>query len=216
MINKLRTNNPGLDIKEVSHDNFSKYGELVTNYDFSEALGWLNSESPIPDEGNCYVTGEAALEKLPLKGQLESEFWGGMPCQIGYCNGRNTMLNGLEYHRCSELLVAGTDLLLFLAQRQDMTDHMISSDKIQSFYLSKGDAVELYATTLHYVPSRVSEDWFRTLIILPVGTNLPLDKASGGVLRSRNKWFIAHKDAKAQRARGAVVGITGENFSLSL
>ena len=126
------------------------------------------------------------------------------------------MLNGLEYHRCSELLVAGTDLVLFLGRRQDMRVGLIDSGDLKAFYLSKGDAVELFATTLHYVPARVSEAFFKTLIILPVGTNLPLERSTGGMLRSRNKWFIAHNDAHVQRARGAVVGITGENYELHL
>jgi hypothetical protein len=216
-LDRLRALNPARDIQAATQTEFSNYGELVTGFDFSVALDWLDNNSPIPDEGNCYVQGEPELEKLPLKEALENDFWGGVTCQIGYCNGRNTMLNGLEYHKCSELLVAGTDLVLFLAQRQELSDHRISSDKVKSFYLAKGEAVELYATTLHYVPCRVSEPYFRTLIILPQGTNLPLaDSGGGGVLRSCNKWFIAHEDSAAQRARGAFMGMNGENFSLEL
>ena len=120
IVDELKEKNLSLDLNAVSHESFSAYGELVTGVDFSEALAWLEQESPVPDEGNCYVPGEPELEKLKLKEILEKSFWGGMECQIGYCNGRNTMLNGLEYHRCSELLVAGTDLVLFLGRRQDM------------------------------------------------------------------------------------------------
>jgi len=212
----LRELNPARKIQAATDADFSKYGELVTGFDFSSALDWLENHSPIPDEGNFYIPGEPQLEKLEIKKSLERDFFGGMRCQIGYCNGRNTLLNGLEYHKCSELLVAATDLVLFLAQRQELSDHHISSDHVKSFYLAKGDAVEIYATTLHYVPCRVSLAYFRTLIILPEGSNLPINDAAGKILRARNKWFMAHEDAAVQRAKGAVVGISGENLTIKI
>ena len=39
----------------------------------------------------------------PIAEELKNNAYGGMPIQIGWCNGHNTKLNCLEYHRDSEL-----------------------------------------------------------------------------------------------------------------
>ena len=43
-----------------------------------------------------------------------SKSFGEMEIQIGYCNGHNSMLNALEYHKSSEINVAATDAVLLL------------------------------------------------------------------------------------------------------
>jgi hypothetical protein len=214
MLENLKKMNPELPLHEVTQRAFSPYGEVVSGFQLESALTWLRDESPLPETGNIYVASEPNLEGLAPKSEIEQRFFGGMESQIGYCNGRNHQLNGLEYHKGSELLVAGTDLVLLVARRQEMEDHWISSERVVGFYLPEGTAVELYATTLHYVPCTVSQEWFRSLIILPKGTNTPLPQGPEGVLRARNKWFVAHEDSEAQRARGAVAGITGPNYVL--
>ena len=77
-------------------------------------------------------------------------------------------------------------------------------------------AVEVYATTLHYAPCQASEAGFRCVIVLPEGTNHELDfsVASEGeekLMTAKNKWLIAHEDAKIG---GAFCGLKGENISL--
>ena len=44
-----------------------------------------------------------------------------MPIQIGYCNGNNNKLNGLEYHRDSEINIAVTDMVLMIGMEQDLS-----------------------------------------------------------------------------------------------
>ncbi|MFR6273810.1 MAG: DUF4867 family protein [Blautia sp.] len=62
--------------------------------------------------------------------------------------------------------------------------------------------VEVYATTLHYAPCNAHENKFCTAVVLPKGTNTDAPTATGNntgedkLLFARNKWLIAHKDAK--------------------
>ena len=61
-----------------------------------------------------------AMEHAPLPldeviyEPLQNKGYGGLPIQIGYCNGNNKKLNVVEYHRSSELDIAVDDLILLL------------------------------------------------------------------------------------------------------
>ena len=65
----------------------------------------------IPEEGNHYVPSEPKLELSALQTFVEQNYYGGMNVQIGYCNGNNSNLGGLEYHKGSEINVAMTDMV---------------------------------------------------------------------------------------------------------
>ena len=136
---------------------------------------------------------------------------------MGFCNGFNTYLNAVEYHRSSEINVAVTDMILLVGRQQDITeDYTYDTDQIEAFLVPAGTAVEMYATTLHYAPCMTSENGFRCVVILPKGTNtdveIPADaKGEARLLTARNKWLIAHEDAKIE---GAFCGLKGENVSV--
>lgn len=213
-MNHLKSINPNLPLYSVSDPEFSRFGRVVTDFDFKAALIWLEERASLPDTGNIYVASAPELEAIAPKAAIEHAFFGQMPCQVGYCNGRNSRLNGLEYHKGSELLAAGTDLVLLLATLSQIHDQQIASAQVVGVYVSQGTAVELYATTLHFAPCRVSADGFRSLIILPQGTNEPLHGKPEGMLFARNKWLLIHPDAESQKAKGALVGITGPNIEV--
>ena len=144
--------------------------------------------------------------------------YGGMPIQIGYCNGHSTKLNALEYHRDSELNITYDDVILLLAKQSELNtaDWSIDAARTRAFFLPAGMAVELYASTLHYAPSSADDTGFQVIIVLPKGTNLakPAITAKNGedrLLTAANKWLIAHAEAKAEVAGGAHVGIRGGN-----
>lgn len=66
-------------------------------------------------------------QKRPVR---YDSLYGGMPIQIGYCNGHNHLLNAVEYHRDSEINIAVTDMILILGKEQDITeDHTYDSSK---------------------------------------------------------------------------------------
>ena len=113
--------------------------------------------------------------------------------------------------------MAGTDAILLLGLKQDVEeDFTYDSAKAEAFFLPEGTAIEVYATTLHYAPCSAKESGFQVGIVLPKDTYLPLGgehKAGDedALLTARNKWLIAHPDAKIE---GAFNGIRGENITV--
>ncbi len=164
-----------MKIYSVEDTRFKRYGKVIKDIDFSGLVKALEEHTPLP-EGVEYVPGLDILEALPVKGELVSKSFGEMEIQIGYCNGHNSMLNALEYHKSSEVNVAATDAVLLLGSEQDMgSDFTYDTSLAEAFLLPKGTAVEIYATTLHYAPCGVGDDGFKVAIVLPKGTNLDLD-----------------------------------------
>ncbi len=204
-----------MEIKKVTDDSFSAYGKVLKGYDFSELLETMKS-TPCPEDV-VYVPGFAALESAAVADQLKKSAYGGLPIQIGYCNGHNQTLNALEYHRSSEVDIAASDLILLLGKQQDISeDYMYDTENVEGFFVPAGTAVELYATTLHYAPCQASEDGFRCVIVLPEGTNHELDfdtydNGEEKLMTAKNKWLIAHEDAKIE---GAFCGLKGKNITL--
>lgn len=188
-----------MEIKKVTDAAFRKYGRVVDNVDFTALVAELE-KTPCTQEV-VYEPSVEQLEALPVYKELQDTAYGEMPIQIGFCNGNNYKLNALEYHRSSEIDVAASDLILLLGWQQDIEEgYTYDTSKVEAFLLPKGVGVELYATTLHYAPCNSTEEGFRCAIVLPDGTNLPLDEnhCAGGedaLITAKNKWLIGHAEA---------------------
>jgi hypothetical protein len=207
-----------MKLESVKDASFREFGQVVAGYDFTELLQTLKEKTPRPLDKVIYVPSDARLEGLAIYGVLQNNYYGGMPIQIGFCNGHSTKLNALEYHRDSEINVTYDDVILLLAKQSDINsaDWSIDADLVRAFFLPAGTAVELYASTLHYAPASSDDTGFQVIIVLPRGTNTskPFITAKNGedrLLTAANKWLIAHVEAKAEVAGGAHVGITGTN-----
>lgn len=204
-----------MEILQVSHPNFKAYGRVITGIDVSDLLDVLR-ETPKPEDV-VYVASDEKLEACESAKKIAYSLYGGMPIQIGYCNGSNVLLNAVEYHRDSEVNVALTDMILLLGKEQDIEeDKSYDTEKIEAFFIPAGTIVEVYATTLHYAPCNANGEKFSTAVVLPKGTNTEIEKTQENVkedqlLFARNKWLIAHEDAKIE---GAFVGLKGENLSV--
>ena len=219
-IEKLNQLNPRLNIREVADQSFREYGKIVSGYDFSEMLDYMERETIIPQEGNIYKGSVPELEACVVFEQLSKGFYGEMPIQAGYCNGPNSTLNGLEYHIGSEIGVAATDLALLLGRLQDVVDDHYPAEKVEAFFVPKGMALQLYETTLHLAPCKTEAGGFKFIVVLPRGTNEPLcnDKAKYGdkLLFARNKWLLAHPERKPLMEKGAFPGIVGDNIEVKI
>ena len=208
-----------MNLLNCSDKAFNRYGFEVTGYDFTNLLDAL-SNTPCPKDAVVYTPEHTALQNQPVCEQLHSNLFGGLPIQLGYCNGHSVRLNCLEYHRGSELIVAGTPLVLLLADLRDVENGRLDTSKVEAFYVPQGSAFLLYETTLHYAPCTASEyDHFRAVIGLPKGTNVgkPEIKVNANgedrMLWATNKWLIAHADTNEAK-QGAYIGLTGENITL--
>ena len=106
--------------------------------------------------------------------------------------------------------------MLFGCQQDIEEDDTYDTSKIEAFLLPAGTMIECYATTLHYAPCGVGGESFRVVIVLPAETNYDLEVVPSvakedRLLTARNKWLIAHPDAKIE---GAHNGLKGENISV--
>lgn len=202
-----------MKLQKITDPSFRAYARVVTEFDCTELMQQMR-QTPLPQDVT-YVASAPELERLPIFRQLSERAYGGMEIQMGYCNGHNRRLDALEYHKSSEWNLACTDLILILGREQDIDPETLCYDtsKLEAFLVPAGTAFETYATTLHYAPCGVEGAGFRLVVVLPRGTNLPLETvpACEGIDRllfCRNKWLLAHPEAQID---GAFNGLTGEN-----
>ena len=204
-----------MKIQKVTDPTFRKYGQVLEGYDFTGLIKEMK-HTPVPEDV-IYVPSVEELEALDIMKDLQNKGYGGLPIQIGYCNGHNKKLNAVEYHRNSEINVAVTDLVLLIGHQQDIEpDHTYDTSKIEAFLVPAGTGIEVYATTLHYAPCHVNEGGFQCVVVLPKGTNTDLTfqtekTGEDSLMTAKNKWLIAHEDAKIA---GAFNGLKGENITI--
>ena len=146
-----------MKIFSVTDPEFKPYGRVVTGLDTAKAeiLAAL-ANTPLPAATN-YVAEDAALQELPAAVEVSEHLFGGMPCQLGWCNGHNTYLNCLEYHRDSEFNLGTEDFVLLLARQEEIAGGKLDTAKVKAFRVPAGTLVEVYATTLHYAPCHVTQ-----------------------------------------------------------
>ena len=205
-----------MKIQKVTDASFRKYGRIISEMDFTELVAKMD-ETPLPEDV-VYEPSSEMLEEVPVSEKLRTAYYGEMPVQVGYCNGHNNLLNAVEYHRSSEVDIAATDLILLLGRQQDITeDYTLSTDKMEAFWCPKGTGVELYATTLHYAPCNAQKTGFKCVVVLPKGTNYPLQQKHAGyedaLITATNKWLIGH--AEGNLAAGTHIGLIGENLDVT-
>lgn len=207
-------------IYHVNDPAFHAYGRVLADYDVRELLEALDAHTPCPEDRTEYVPEEPALQGLPTSKRLARSLFGGAAAQFGWCNGRNTRLNCLEYHRSSEFNLPSGDIVLLLAKQEEVdADYRLDSARVKAFLVPAGTLVELYATTLHYAPCQAQRSrGFRVAVILPRGTNAAMTERAGsskedGYLTAVNKWLLAHPES-GEAKRGALTGLYGENIDI--
>ena len=199
---------------------FKHYGQVVTGMDDTvpELLNVLKDAPQGP--GVDYVPEYAPLQELPACVEISEHCYGGMPVQLGWCNGFNTQLNCLEYHRDSEFNLGTEDFILLLGLQGDIVDGVLDTATIKAFKAPAGTLIEVFATALHYAPCHCDPNkGFRVMVALPMGTNTekpditpksPEDK----LLWARNKWLLAHPES-GEAKQGAHIGLAGENIDIA-
>lgn len=210
-----------MKILPVYASEFRHYGQIVENMEqAAKELMTALQTTPQPADGVDYVPEDPTLQELPAMEEVSERLYGGMPVQLGWCNGHNTKLNCLEYHRDSEYNLGAEDFVLLLAKQSDIVDGVLDTTNVHAFWVPAGVLVEVYATTLHYAPCDFHHGrGFRVMVALPKGTNTdkPHFEARSWeerLLWARNKWLLAHPDSH-EAAQGAYVGLVGENIDIA-
>ena len=171
-------------------------------------------------EAVAYVPEEPLLQNLPEMQVIADHCYGGMPVQLGWCNGHNTKLNCLEYHRDSEFNLGTENFILLLAKQSDIVDGVLDTAKVKAFWAPAGTLVEVYATTLHYAPCHMdAAKGFRVMVALPKLTNtdkpdIAPKTSEDQLLWARNKWLLAHAESSEAR-QGAAVRLEGVNLDIA-
>lgn len=218
LLDVLKTRNPHIQIQELSSPAFQKYGKTLSGFDFAPCIEVMNKRD-IPAEGNCYVACDDEMMATSTAAELSSRFYGHTDIQIGYCNGNSDKLNALEYHKCSEIDLAVTDLVLLLSDIRSIQNNTLHSSKVEAFYVPAGTACELYGTALHFAPCKVCDAGYKSIIVLTRGTNSALSPLPAPgceedeLLWMQNKWLIAHPDS-IPASKGACAGIQGMNIPI--
>ena len=207
-----------MKILPVTDASFAPYGRVVEGYEVAPLLAALE-KTPLTDSV-VYVPREELLHQAEGADKVGEALFGGMPFQLGWCNGRNTRLNCLEFHRDSEFNLGTEDFILLIAKQGEIVDGVLDTACVKAFRVPAGVLVECYATTLHYAPYHTdAAKGFRVMVALPAGTNTDYRPEGGAntmdrMLWARNKWLLDHAESD-EAAQGAVVALKGENIDIA-
>ncbi|MBQ5590932.1 MAG: DUF4867 family protein [Clostridia bacterium] len=214
MIKKLKELNQNIEFYDVFDEEFSNYGRVINDIDASDIIS-AAKEIKKPETGSIYVANELSFENLNFSNIIKEEIFGEMPIQVGLCHGHSNFLNAAEWHTSSEVNVAVTDFVLILGHLFDIKDNKINSKGFKAFYVPQGTVIEVYATSLHFCPCEVENTGFSSIVVLPKGTNIPLEREhKDKLLFRKNKWIISHIDNQSLIEKGVVAGIFGENYEI--
>ena len=208
-----------MKIYSVYDEEFKPYGKVIDGYSTRELTDTM-LQIALPEIGTAYEPGIDVLEDCAIFQELRDRAYGGMPIQLGMCWGHNTKLNCLEYHRDSEVNIGTHDFILLLAKQEEIDGGILDAVKVRAFRVPAGEAVEVYATTLHYAPCHVdAAEGFRVAVVLPKGTNtekpeITAENEEDKLLWARNKWLLAHPDSDEAK-QGAFVGLSGSNIDIT-
>lgn len=213
---QVQAANPKLNLHAISDPAFASFGRVLPHLPHQAALLQAMAETVIPETGNQYVATDAMMTAIDADHAISRLLYGEQPIQIGHCNGHSDHQNAFEWHGCSEVNLACTDLVLWLVHRFDIVDGQLASDQAQAFFVPAQTAIEVYATTLHFAPNQVTPAGFKCVVILTANTNSPLKtpRTPGESLLQTNKWVLAHPDNARMQAQQAAIGVTGPNFGV--
>lgn len=207
-----------MKIQSVLDKEFLSYGRIIKSIDTKE-LSLALDETHLPKENTIYEPLDEKLMELDIVKIFQDNIYGGMPIQLGYCNGYNTKLNCLEYHKDSEINYSNEDFILLLAKKEEIVNGKLDTKKVKAFLVPKNTLIEVYSTTLHYAPCQTNiNKGFKVLVILPLGTNtnkpnIEIYDEEDKYLFAKNKWLLAHKDS-LEAINQAYVGLEGENIDI--
>ena len=137
----LRKLNPHVKILRIEDPSFCHFGSLHSGAPLDVASTYAREHTVI-GESVVYEARVAGLEEEEtLLAWLTWRIYGGMRVQLGWCYGRNQSLDGLEYHKGNEVIIAITDLLLLLGHYDDIQwqpQPSYDSARIKAFYVPQG------------------------------------------------------------------------------
>lgn len=221
MLEELRKKNEDLTFYDVNDEQFKKFGRVLQNDQFVDAIDYLEHQTDIPSHGNQYIAHEESFEKALNTTDSYEEVFGNIRLQYGYVNGQNQMLNALEYHKSPEINIAVSPFVLLLGLPSDIHDNTYDTSQVTAFYVPKGTVFEIFPLTLHFSPCKVNDTGFKCGVILPYSTNMEFVKSNilnqngDRLLFKTNKWLLCHQEHQKFVELGAYIGLQGKNYKIN-
>ncbi|MCF7924967.1 MAG: DUF4867 family protein [Candidatus Izimaplasma sp.] len=221
MLEKLREKNKPLSVYDINNDRFKKFGRVLHQNHFIEAINYLKEHTTIPPNGNQYIAHDETFEKTLSTTTPYLDVFGHVKLQYGYVNGHNQKLNALEYHKSSEINIAESSFVLLLGSSDDIRDNTFDTKQITAFYVPQGTVIEIYPRTLHFSPCKVMDSGFKCGVILSYSTNMSfvhssaLEQNEDRLLFKTNKWLLCHQEHQKFVDLGAHIGILGTNYKIN-
>lgn len=204
-----------MKVYRTTDPEFSAYGRKIEFEDTCEIIAEAKKIS-LPEVGSNYTASVESLEKLSVSKLICDRIYGELPIEVGICLGFSESLNALEWHNSSEINIAVTDFILLLGKLCDFKGGRYESENIKAFLVKKGEMIEVFADTMHFCPLNTEKSGFSCIVVLPKGTNIPLERETKEeYLFRKNKWLIAHVENRALLEKGVKGGIYGKNISFS-
>ena len=196
---KLNELNPDIDMLPIEDTSFLRYGRVHHDLPVDILLASLDGR-PGSRAGVLRSVNDRSdacpAELLPTL----REVFGCVELQVESVQGRNARLDALEYHKCVEVVVAGTNMVVLMGLVCDIAWPAGTFDvsRTRAFFVPRGTVYEVFPWCLHSTPVHVREaEGFRCLVIQPRGAHAPIDftpdpGGEGKLMRGRNTWLISY------------------------
>jgi hypothetical protein len=218
---KLNELNPDIDMLSIEDTSFLRYGRVHHDRPVDILLASLDGR-----RGNGPGVLRSVNERLDsppteLASTLQ-EIFGSTELQVESVQGRNTRLDALEYHKCVEVVVAGTDMVVLMGLVCDIAWPAGTFDvsRTRAFYVPRGTVYEVFPWCLHSTPVHVHEaEGFRCIVIQPRGAHAPIDftpdlGGEGKLMKGRNTWLISYVDDSGSSGHSSHRGLKGRAIEL--
>ena len=218
---KLNELNPDIDMLSIEDTSFLRYGRVHHERPVDVLLASLDRK---PESGTGVHRsmndkhGACPAELVPTL----REIFGCTELQVESVQGRNARLDALEYHKCVEVVVAGTDMVVLMGLVCDIVWPAGTFDvsRTKAFYVPRGTVYEVFPWCLHSTPVHVREaEGFRCIVIQPRGAHAPIDftpdpGGEGKLMRGRNTWLISYVNEAGVPGASTHRGLKGRVMEL--
>jgi Domain of unknown function (DUF4867) len=221
---QLQQQNPDIEILPVTHKAFTPFGRVLFEAKADQAIEAARKMWKLSDGVGAAASVPQFEADQDLQATIGLRVFAEMPVEVGWVFGRNSRLNGIEYHHGSEVHIPLEDCILLVADWREIVwtpEPSFDTRHMRAFYVPKGVITELKAWSLHFVPINVSRKaGFCNLFVLPQGTGEPLqypksDAPDYRIMIARNQWLMVHSEATDLVKSGNFIGLTGKNIEIN-
>jgi len=221
LVRKLNELNPDIDMLPIEDTSFLRYGRVHPDLPVDVLLASMDGG---PRTGPSVVRSvyEHPEGRPAELASMLREVFGSTELQVEQVQGRNTRLDALEYHKCVEVVAAGTDMVVLMGLVCDIVWPAGTFDvsRTRAFFVRRGTVYEVFPWCLHGVPVHVhGAEGFRCLVIQPRGAHAPIDfspdqSGEGKLMRGRNTWLISYADDTGSLVPARHRGLKGRAIEL--